>query len=223
MIEIMKEIMYILLFSFFKLTDKIRDILLNLKLEKIEKIKKILLFIFIILIFIFLYLKKVYILPIIIISIPFLLLNIVSKLPKMLKSVRGFFEMSGIVYMFLFILTGLIITSKLFITDENVMAIIMIVSSIIIWIFISCCTETKVAVLCNSILATMNGIVFSIWNFSKKYGIEEKWNELKTGIEYKKLDLAISSLFLFATIILAIAAMFCAMKKYWEEKKEEKR
>ena len=49
MIEIMKEIMYILLFSFFKLTDKIRDILLNLKLEKIEKIKKILLFIFIIL------------------------------------------------------------------------------------------------------------------------------------------------------------------------------
>lgn len=218
----MIEIIYILLSSFFKLTDKIRDILLNLKLEKIEKIKTILFCIFIISIFIFGCFKTVYILPIIV-SIPFLLLDIVLKLPKMLKSVRGFFEMSGIVYMFLFILTGVIITSKLFITDENVMAITMIIFSLIIWIFISCCTETKVGVLCNSILATMNGIALSIWNFSKEYGIEEKWNELKTGIAYKKLDLTISSLFLFATIILAIAAMFCAMKKYWEEKKEEKR
>ena len=95
----MIEIIYILLSSFFKLTDKIRDVLLNLKLEKIEKIEKIktiLLCIFIISIFIFGCFKTVYILPIIV-SIPFLLLDIVLKLPKMLKSVRGFFEMSGIV------------------------------------------------------------------------------------------------------------------------------
>ena len=217
------SILYLLLNIFFIFTNKIHDKLLDLEIDKIKKIKNGLSIGCIILTVIYIRTSYQIILSFLIITGSVLIVfDILSKIEVMLKSVRGFFEVAGRVYISLFIITGLIITN-LFKGNENIIAMIIIIFQPIIWIFISCCAETKVAVLCNSILATINGIILSIWNFSKLYGIEEKLNKLNIGIEYEKLNLMISAFFLFTTIILAIAAMGCAMKKYWEEKIEEKR
>lgn len=219
------ELIYSFLNIFFLLTNKIRDKFLNLKINKIKNIQNYLLISCIIAMFIYTkFPNPLFMYIFLTIGILYIMFNILSNMQRMLESVRGFFELSGTVYVFLSVIIGLIITSNLFKTDENVKAIIMIIFLLIIWIFISCCAETKVAVLCNSILATINGIILSIWNFSKLYKIEGKWNELKTGIEYEKLNVTISAFFLFTTITLAIAAMVCVIKKYWEDKKmEEKR
>ena len=46
--------------------------------------------------------------------------------------------------------------------------------------------KTKVSILCNFILGTINGIIFAIWNFSKLY-IEGIWNNLKQVLNMKNL------------------------------------
>lgn len=210
-----------LLNNFFNFTNKIHDKLLNLEVDKSKKIRTYIFFIWIILAFIYTRTSYQIILSLLMITgLLFIVFNILAKIQEMLKSVRGFFETAGWAYIFLFIITGLIITN-LFKENENIAAMIIIIFQPIIWIFISCCVETKVAVLCNSILVTVNGIIFSIWKFLTLFKIEEGWNKLNTGIEYEKLNLGISSFLLFTTVTLAMAAMICAIKKYLEDKKIE--
>lgn len=222
------EFIYSFLIKFFRLTNKIRDKLLNLnKLLnlKINKIKTQIILFISCAIAMFIYIKfpnPLFMYILLIIGILFIMFNILSNIQIMLESVKGFFKVSGIVYIFLVLIIGLLVTSDLFKVNENIKAIIMIIILPVVWIFISCCTKTKVSILCNSILGTINGIIFAIWNFSKLY-IEGIWNNLKTGIEYEKFSLIISTFLLSTTITLAITAMICGIKKYWEEKIEEKR
>ena len=222
------EFIYSFLIKFFRLTNKIRDKLLNLnKLLnlKINKIKTQIILFISCAIAMFIYIKfpnPLFMYILLIIGILFIMFNILSNIQIMLESVKGFFKVSGIVYIFLVLIIGLLVTSDLFKVNENIKAIIMIIILPVVWIFISCCTKTKVSILCNFILGTINGIIFAIWNFSKLY-IEGIWNNLKTGIEYEKFSLIISTFLLSTTITLAITAMTCGIKKYWEEKIEEKR
>ena len=222
------EFIYSFLIKFFRLTNKIRDKLLNLnKLLnlKINKIKTQIILFISCAIAMFIYIKfpnPLFMYILFIIGILFIMFNILSNIQIMLESVKGFFKVSGIVYIFLVLIIGLLVTSDLFKVNENIKAIIMIIILPVVWIFISCCTKTKVSILCNFILGTINGIIFAIWNFSKLY-IEGIWNNLKTGIEYEKFSLIISTFLLSTTITLAITAMICGIKKYWEEKIEEKR
>ena len=222
------EFIYSFLIKFFRLTNKIRDKLLNLnKLLnlKINKIKTQIILFISCAIAMFIYIKfpnPLFMYILLIIGILFIMFNILSNIQIMLESVKGFFKVSGIVYIFLVLIIGLLVTSDLFKVNENIKAIIMIIILPVVWIFISCCTKTKVSILCYFILGTINGIIFAIWNFSKLY-IEGIWNNLKTGIEYEKFSLIISTFLLSTTITLAITAMICGIKKYWEEKIEEKR
>ena len=143
------EFIYSFLIKFFRLTNKIRDKLLNLnKLLnlKINKIKTQIILFISCAIAMFIYIKfpnPLFMYILLIIGILFIMFNILSNIQIMLESVKGFFKVSGIVYIFLVLIIGLLVTSDLFKVNENIKAIIMIIILPVVWIFISCCTKLK--------------------------------------------------------------------------------
>lgn len=224
------EMLYLMFNNFFIFTNKVHDKILNLNVEKNGKLMKGLSYSFIvslIIVSLILYfnhiniIKKISFFIVLVIAIVYSIVNILIDMKKMLTSVRGWFELFIYTYIGLFSVITFLVTKllNLFKVNENVQVIIAVILLPIIWIFISCCVETKVSVLCNTILATMNGIIYQIWSFFKLFG-EDFRAKLNINIEFEKLNLLVSSILLFTTVTLAITAMICAIKKYWEEKKQ---
>ena len=96
------ELIYSFLNIFFLLTNKIRDKFLNLKINKIKNIQNYFLISCVIAMFIYTkFPNPLFMYIFLIIGILYIMFNILSNMQRMLESVRGFFELSGTVYVFL--------------------------------------------------------------------------------------------------------------------------
>ncbi|WP_137143878.1 hypothetical protein [Ethanoligenens harbinense] len=162
-------------------------------------------------------------------------MNLVTASFIMLSSIRGFFKNAFSFSVVLFVLLLLLLVPL-----ENVLSntvgtsvagIIILVSSLLIacliWSFISCCADTSVSILANAILTGLVGIVSQICNYlllflpsniAVNLPIFETFVNEMGNYGYtvtQALQLAVNTLFFPIAVILGVATIICALKKYW--------
>lgn len=201
----------LILENFFYLSEKTKIFLYrDNKNNDCKKIEKIIFFIFILLI-LFLKTKNIY--NIFLLFTFFVLYwDIYKNFKFMLTSIRGFLKYS---FYFTFtlssflILIGDIVNSYFF--------ILFIPVFVIIWCFISCCTEKNIGKIVNESLSIISGIILGVSHNILE--ISALFNKKITNdlilIFLKSFIIGSSSFFL---ILFGMGTLLCILKEYWLEK-----
>ncbi len=160
-------------------------------------------------------------------------LDLKTRALYMLTTVRGFFQ-NAISFSFLLFL---LLSSLLLMLEKNLQSlfgkqnaevILFLLTSVLacsIWAFISCCANTKVSILVNATLTAIFRILSPAINHIVSHlpsnfiiSSSSPDEEVKSAEAIQFLKSEVNNLLFPVMIILAIAALFCILKKYWIEK-----
>lgn len=154
----------------------------------------------------------------------YIVIDFLTKISNMFKSVKDFFKVAFSLYFSLVLLIVFILL--LFLKNINfTFIVLLVIIATFIWIFINSCIDLEVSIMSNAILTTINVILLQVLNYLDLIGLKEKWEKfdfykISKIISYKELKIFWSSLFLYTSITLGITTLICSMKKYWKIKKE---